>query len=174
MHSPRTARLWDNFPVTHQLMFSSISKANLCIFIIQLQMGLLSVRLSNLLKSPAQFFTSLIAPVTPSKLKLAFQPTFYSSLPCLLSLLAFLCSFFLTFPAIYPAGRPLGVYYSASQCAVLGLGYVKAVLTFPEVTEVRQQNFCVVEGGGPEEVVLVHFAELLAVHILEDGGVNLH
>lgn len=38
----------------------------------------------------------------------------------------------------------------------------------------RQQNFCVVEGGGSKEVVLVHFAELFAIHILEEGGVNLH
>lgn len=55
-----------------------------------------------------------------------------------------------------------------------GWDEVRAVLTFPEVTEVRQQNFCVVEGGGSEEVILVHFAELFAIHILEEGGVNLH
>lgn len=98
--------------MTHQLMFGLISTANLCIFIMYPQMFLLSGRLSNLLKSPAQFFTSLIAPLTPSKLKLTFQPTFYSSLPCLLSLLAFLCSFSFTLAAIYPARRALEVQCS--------------------------------------------------------------
>lgn len=93
--SPLTAKLWNNLPVTHQLMFGLISTANLCIFILQPQMFLLSVRLSNLLKSPAQFFTSLIAPLNPSKLKLTFQPTFYSSLP--------FCSLWLPFSVLFPS-----------------------------------------------------------------------
>lgn len=50
----------------------------------------------------------------------------------------------------------------------------KEPLTFSEVTEVRQQNFCVVERSGPEELILAHLTQLLAIQVLEEAGVDLH
>lgn len=37
----------------------------------------------------------------------------------------------------------------------------------------REEHFCVVHAGQPEEVVLAHLAQLFAIGVLEHGRVNL-